>query len=171
MEFSLRDDPKSCIHTFSTSTHTRYLNVSLRPGVRIRNSVFCHSSRQDRCAGSLQKQGMDRLIPSLLPFAIGQEGTGHCSCMGVERTPAELHQLLGCTESFWTKTFLLRFCFSPLFCLFGMEGVCFLGTGLLPRCFLCSLSQPHGPDRGRALTVSMLPGTISRISSGILDRG
>lgn len=104
-----------------------------------------------------------------LPSAGRAQGTALVT--GMERTPAELHQLLGCTESFWTKTFLLRFCFSPLFCLFGMEGVCFLGTGLLPRCFLCSLSQPHGPDRGRALTVSMLPGTISRISSGILDRG
>lgn len=29
---------------------------------------------------------------------------------------------------------------SPLFRLFGREGVCFLGTGLLPYCFLGSLS-------------------------------
>lgn len=133
MEFSLRDDPKSCIHTFSTSTHTRYLNVSLRPGVRTRNSVFCHSSRQDRCAVRNREWTGSSPHCCHLPSAGRAQGTALVT--GVERTPAELHQLLGCTESFWTKTFLLRFCFSPLFCLFGMERVCFLGTGVVAALF------------------------------------
>lgn len=82
------------------------------PGVRVRKTVIYPSSWQGRCAGSLQKQGTDRPIPSPLPGAICRGSRSGLLFQGsaVETKPAELHQPPGSTESFRTKPAFPRFC-------------------------------------------------------------
>lgn len=159
-------------HIFSTSTHASCFSLFNAWSQSQKNCVLSELMAGQVCFKNREWTGQS-LHRCHLPFA------GEAAVRSFFRGALWRQSLLSCTSPpaalspLGQKQLFPGFVFPLLsaVCLFGGEEVCFIGTGLLPCCFLCSLSQLHGPERRWYHTVSVLPGTISRISPGIVGGG